>query len=511
MTDAPNTNGTPAAATGRVHAVILAGGSGQRFWPLSRELSPKQLLSVFGTESLIAQAVHRVMPLLEDPSDGFMIVTSERLYDELRNHLTAQPDRALHTLEYLVEPVARNTAPAIALACARVASRDPEGVVLVLPSDHVLENGPAWLDSLRAAVKLARGGYFATIGIAPTRAETGYGYIRVGDRLPAFDVGAAQPALAAEFVEKPDAETAQRYVAATAGAGGPGAIGAYLWNAGMFAMKASAYLEELRRFPDTAAIADAAVAVSRIQEAAGGPDGATARELFDALPSISIDYAVMERCGCVAVVPAEIRWSDVGSLASLEDLAPADAAGNIRVGRGVDIASTRTVVYSAGDRLVATLGIDDVMVVDTEDATLVARRDAVQDVRLVVEALKAQGADEVVSPKTSLRPWGSWRTIREGEGYRVKEIMVKPGCRLSLQRHSRRNENWIVVEGLALVSVDGAELERGPGQSAYVPLGSAHRLSNPGEGPLRVVEVATGSYLGEDDIERLEDDWSRHG
>jgi mannose-1-phosphate guanylyltransferase/mannose-6-phosphate isomerase len=275
-------------ATGHIHAVILAGGSGQRFWPLSRELSPKQLMSVFGTESLIAQAVHRILPLLDGCSDCVTIVTNERLFDELRNHLTAQPDQALHRVEYLVEPVGRNTAPAIALACAHVAARDPDAIVVVLPSDHVLDDGPAWSDSIRAAIRLARGGYFATIGIRPTRAETGYGYIKAGADLPEFALGTARPAVADAFVEKPDATTAARYVA----------DGGYLWNAGMFVMRAAAYLAELRRVPDNARIAEVAEAI------VSGMDVSDARERFASLPSVSIDKAVMEGCAQVAVVPA---------------------------------------------------------------------------------------------------------------------------------------------------------------------------------------------------------------
>ncbi|HEX9093127.1 MAG TPA: mannose-1-phosphate guanylyltransferase/mannose-6-phosphate isomerase, partial [Coriobacteriia bacterium] len=489
-------------ASGHIHAVVLAGGSGQRFWPLSRELSPKQMLTVFGTESLIAAAVHRVLPLLDDPADGFMIVTNERLFDELRNHLTAQPDPALHDLEYLVEPLPRNTAPAIALACARVVARDPEGVVLVLPSDHLLEYGQTWVDAMRCALALACGGHFATIGIRPTRPETGYGYIRAGAALPDFAVGVAHPHVAAEFVEKPDADTAARYLA----------DGGYMWNAGMFAMRASAYLDELRRHDDTRRIADVAVAVAGCADADPSRclDPDEARGLFGAVPSVSIDVAVMERCDRVAVVPASIAWSDVGSLAALNDLAPADEHGNVRVGRGVDIDTTGTVVYAA-ERLVATLGVRDLVVVDTADATLVMHRDAHQDVRRVVAALSAVGAEEVVQPRTSLRPWGSWTTLLESPGYKVKEIHVNPGCRLSLQRHAKRSENWIVVTGRASITCDDELIERGPGESAYIRAGVAHRLANAGDVPLRVIEVSTGDYLGEDDIERLDDDWKRHG
>jgi mannose-1-phosphate guanylyltransferase/mannose-6-phosphate isomerase len=477
---------------GRVHAIILAGGTGQRFWPISRDLSPKQLLGLFGTESLVAQAIHRVLPLLEGGSADALVVTNELLFDELRNNLTAQADTSLHEVEYLVEPTGRNTAPAVALACAHVRARDPEGIVVVLPSDHVLDDGQVWRDTLACATGLARAGYLATIGIEPTRAETGYGYIRQAEALPAFAVGCASPAVAGAFVEKPDELTAAAYVA----------DGGHLWNAGIFVMRASDYLDELRRTPANAAIADAAEAI-----AAGLPQE-DARERFAALPSVSIDVAVMESAERVAVVPAAMGWSDVGSLLSLETLAVPDAAGNVRTGRGVDVNSSNVVVYS-GDRLVATLGVSDLIVVDTTDATLVARKDAVHDIRLVVDALRSQGAPEVTQPRTSLRPWGTWTTLLELPGYKVKEIGVKPGCRASLQRHGRRGETWIVASGRARVTRGDDTLDLGPGESIHLPAGVTHRMGNASTEPLRIIEVQIGDYLGEDDVERLADDWHR--
>jgi mannose-1-phosphate guanylyltransferase / mannose-6-phosphate isomerase len=481
---------------GNLNAVVLAGGSGQRFWPLSRELSPKQMLDVFGTESLIAQAIHRILPYVQEPSGGVLIVTSERLFDELRNHLSAQPDAQLHHVEYLVEPVARNTGPAIALAAAELVARDPEAIMIVLPSDHLLEEGPIWADAIAAGARLAADDYLVTMGIAPTRPETGYGYIRAGERLSDFDEGTALPHRAAHFVEKPDASTAARFIAA----------GGYTWNAGIFVMKAARVLEELRHAgPQGVRIADTAEWVVANSDPGRGDE---ARERFGSLEPISIDKAVMERSSRVAVIPAPLNWSDVGSLLALEEVAPPDAYGNVRHGRGIDIDSEGTVVFST-DRLVATLGVKDLIIVDTSDATLVVPKDRAQDVRLVVDALKAQGAPEVTQPKVSLRPWGSWTSLLKGPGYQIKLLEFKQGAKASLQRHQHRHEHWIVVAGTALVTRDADQIEVHTNESVFIPVGSAHRIENCGKVMLQVIEVQVGEYLGEDDIIRLADDWNR--
>lgn len=480
-----------------VYAAILAGGSGQRFWPLSRELSPKQMLSVFGQESLIVQAVKRVEGFVE--RDRVFIVTNERLFDELRNHLASHADRSLHDLKYLQEPLPRNTAPAIAYAAAAVELLDPEGVMVVLPSDHILQADLLWRECLQSAIALAGEGYLVTIGITPTRPETAYGYIKAAEPLPAFAVGGALPHQAARFVEKPDAERAAAFLAE----------GGYSWNAGIFVLGAARVLEELEAHEDTAKIARTARWLAAAQ-AAGGVDGDEARERFGALPSISIDYAVMERSARVAVIPSELSWSDVGSLEALGDVSEPDGSGNVRVGRGVDIDSHNSIIYGV-DRLVATLGVEDLMVIDTADATLVARKDRAQDVRFVVDALKAAGAEEVVKPKVSLRPWGSWTSLLSGPGFQIKLLELKPGGRPSLQRHRHRSEHWIVVAGTALVTRDGERIEVHVNESAYIPVGSEHRIENCGKVSLKVIEVQVGEYLGEDDIVRIADDWNREG
>lgn len=479
-----------------LYAVVLAGGSGQRFWPLSRELNPKQLLSMFGTESLIAQAVHRILPFTGG-GDAALVVTNERLFDELRNHLMAQPDPQLHAVRYLQEPVARNTAPAIALAAAVLEARDPGAVMVVLPSDHLLEDGEVWANCIDAAARAARDGYLVTIGIQPSRPETGYGYIRAGEPLPQFASGEVTPHVAAEFVEKPGLARAEEYVAS----------GQFFWNAGIFVMGAARLLEEL-----AAASEDGARIVEVCRWFASLPEDARhsdeARERFASLPSISIDYAVMERSGRVAVIPAPLKWSDVGSLLALEDVAAPDELGTVRMGRGVDIDSRDCIVFST-DRLVATIGLADTVVVDTADATLVVPKDRVQDVRQVVEALKALGAPEVSQPKVSLRPWGSWTSLLSSPSYQIKLIEVKPGSRLSLQKHHHRAEHWIVVSGTALVTRDDEQVEVHQNESIFLPQSCVHRLENCGKVPLKLIEVQVGEYLGEDDIVRIEDDWDR--
>jgi mannose-1-phosphate guanylyltransferase/mannose-6-phosphate isomerase len=479
-----------------LYGVVLAGGSGQRFWPLSRELNPKQLLTMFGQESLIAQAIHRILPFAGD-GDRVMIVTNERVFDELRNHLTAQPDPHLHSVRYLQEPLARNTAPAIALAAAVLEAEDPDAVMVVLPSDHVLQDGAVWADCVAAARATAEAGYLVTIGIRPTRPETGYGYIRAGAPLPDLAVGEVTPHIAAEFVEKPVLARAEAFVAG----------GEYYWNAGIFVMRASRVLEELASLGGEAAhIAD--VCRWFAAQPADVRHSDEARDRFASLTSLSIDTAVMERSARVAVIPAPLEWSDVGSLLALESVAAPDALGTVRVGRGVDIDSRDSIVYST-DRLVATLGIEGLVVVDTSDATLVLPKDRVQDVRLVVEALKAMGAPEVSQPKVSLRPWGSWTSLLKGSGYQIKLLEIKPGAKSSLQRHRHRSEHWIVVAGTALVNLDAEQVEVHVNESIYVPVGSVHRIENCGKVPLQVIEVQLGEYLGEDDIVRLEDDWAR--
>ncbi len=486
-----------------LHAVVLAGGSGARFWPLSRELSPKQMLDIFGGVSLITRAVRRIRPMLEDGS--LHVLTNERLFDELRNHLIAQEGIEAGDIDFLAEPVPRNTAAAMALAAAYLLQRDPEALMIVLPSDHLLDDGEVWERTVRLACEAAEGGALVTIGLQPTSPETGYGYIKAGRPVPGLGEGDIGVHSVDEFVEKPDRTTAEEYVA----------DGRYLWNSGMLVTRAATVLSQLRSVGRRKVTEDSShgeqIADTAEWLAVLPPEEwhtAEALERFGALPAVPFDKAVLEISERVVVVPTDLDWSDVGSLLSLERLAEPDERGNVLVGNVHDVDSTGVIAYSA-DRLVATLGLADAIVVDTADATLIAAKDRAQDVRSVVEALKAAGAPEVVSSRESLRPWGSWTLLMKGDAFQIKSILVHPGHRLSLQSHERRSEHWVVVEGTAEVERDGKTVTVRANESAYIPVGCKHRLGNPGTEPLRVIEVAVGDYLGEDDIVRYEDDWGR--
>ena len=486
-----------------LHAVILAGGSGTRFWPLSRELSPKQFVSIFGGVSLITHAVKRVSAIAE--RGNVHILTNERLLDELRNHLKSQESLEGCEIDYLAEPVPRNTAAAVALAAAHLVALDPDAVMVVLPSDHLLEDGERWERTLRVATGLAEAGRLVTLGLEPSYPETGYGYIHAGEPIPGASEGDIQAREVIAFVEKPDRPTAERFLAE----------GGYLWNSGMLVARAATVLAELEAAGARAATADSAasgdIARTAREVAALGTDAwtsASARERFETLPSVPFDRAALEVSDAVAVVPADLAWSDVGSLLALEHVAPKDERGNVLAGNVHDIDSRDTIVYSA-DRLVATIGLQDLMVVDTDDATLVAAKDRAQDVRLIVDALREAGAREIVETRSSLRPWGSWTRVTRGTGFQVKTIDVLPHTRLSLQSHERRSEHWVVVEGTARVTRGEEVFDLAHGMSTYIPQGVTHRLENPGDSLLRVVEIAVGDYVGEDDITRYEDDWAR--
>ena len=390
----------------------------------------------------------------------------------------------------LLEPCARNTAPAIALGAMHALARDPDAMLLVLPADHLIGDGAQFVDAVNRAIPVAQAGWLVTFGIRPDRPETGFGYIRRAEALPEGGFRVER------FVEKPDAATAEGYVA----------DGGYDWNSGMFLFKAARYLEELgKHAPLMLAAVRAAYASASTDLDFVRIDG----ELFAAVPDNSIDYAVMEKTQRAAVLPVSCGWSDIGSWSALWMAGERDGDGNLREGDTLTVDTHNSLLRSHERHLIATVGVDDLIVVTTPDATLVAHRDAAQDVKKIVDQLKSSGRSEHSLHRVVQRPWGSYDSLEAGERFQVKRIVVKPGASLSLQKHHHRAEHWIVVSGTAEVTCDQKVFLLGENQSTYIPLGSTHRLRNPGKVPLELIEVQSGSYLGEDDIVRFDDVYGR--
>ncbi|HRP36054.1 MAG TPA: mannose-1-phosphate guanylyltransferase/mannose-6-phosphate isomerase [Gammaproteobacteria bacterium] len=465
--------------------VILSGGSGTRLWPLSRQLYPKQLLPLVGKDTMLQATLKRLEGIagLAAP----IVVCNEEhrfLVAEQLRQIGAQPEAIL------LEPAGRNTAPAVALAAASTLQAREQGddpVLLVLPADHVIRNTEAFHVAVAAGAKLAAEGKLVTFGVVPDRPETGYGYIRATAR----DGAAAVQ----QFVEKPDVALAQEYVSS----------GEYYWNSGMFMFRASRFIEELRTHrPEIVTQCVAAIAGAKADLDFIRVDA----QSFEECPSDSIDYAVMENTAHAWVVPLDAGWSDVGSWASLHDACDADAAGNVAIGDVLLEDASNCYLYSES-RLVAAVGLADCIVVETKDAVLVAPRDRVQEVKKLVDRLKADGRYETSLHREVFRPWGSYDSVDQGERFQVKRITVKPGAKLSLQMHHHRAEHWIVVKGTARVTAGDDTFLLGENESTYIPMGTTHRLENPGKVPLHLIEVQSGSYLGEDDIVRFEDTYGR--
>lgn len=460
--------------------IILSGGSGTRLWPLSRESYPKQFLPLVGEQSMLQATWQRAAPVA---AHAPIVVANEEhrfVAAEQLQQIGVKP----HAI--LLEPKGRNTAPAIAVAALEAARDGADPLLLVLPSDHVIGDEAAFQAAVRVAAVAAEQGKLVTFGIKPTAPETGYGYIKAaaGD--------GARPV--ERFVEKPDLATAKSYLAS----------GEYYWNSGMFLFRASRYLEELRKFQP--AIADACT--SAWQAAKRDADFTRLdKDAFAASPSDSIDYAVMEKTADAVVVPLDAKWSDVGSWSALLDVSPQDANGNAHHGDVIEIDCRNT--YAYGSRLIAMVGLQDVVVVETDDAVLVGHRERIQEVKDIVGRIKANGRSEATWHRKVYRPWGAYDSIDNGQRFQVKRITVKPGATLSLQMHHHRAEHWIVVSGTAEVTRGDEVLLLTENQSTYIPLGVTHRLKNPGKLPLELIEVQSGSYLGEDDIVRFEDTYGR--
>ena len=468
----------------RFYPVILSGGSGTRLWPMSRKLLPKQFLALLSSKTLFQETALRVRPM-EGCAAPIVVCNDEQRF------LAAEQLREIgvDAAPMILEPVGRNTAPAIAVAALAARERDPQALLLVLPSDHTITRPEAFRKDALTALRLAEAGHLATFGIVPSAAETGFGYIERG---PALEEGAYK---VASFREKPARPEAERFLAS----------GRFLWNSGMFAFSASRYLDELRRLQPKLldAVIDAYAKSARDLDFLR-----LDREAFAKCPSDSIDYAVMEKTADAVVVQTDPGWSDVGTWNALWAISPKDADGNAAVGDVYLHASTGCYVR-AGKRHVAALGLKDVVIVETGDAILVAAKERSQEVKEAVANLEAKSRTEHVAHTRVHRPWGYYESIDAGERFQVKRIMVKPGAALSLQMHHHRAEHWVVVSGTAKVTRGEEQVLLSENESTYIPIGMKHRLENPGKMPLYLVEVQSGGYLGEDDIVRFEDRYKR--
>jgi mannose-1-phosphate guanylyltransferase len=475
--------------------VILSGGSGSRLWPVSRALYPKPFLRLPDGRSLLCAAFERAGALKGTP--GTLLVTNRDYAFQCQDEFAAAGG-ATGGLYSILEPVGRNTAPAIAMAAWFARERyGDDTVLLAIAADHLIVPQDAFQSDVDAAAALAREGWIATFGIRPTYPETGYGYIEIDRERP---VGGGFAA--AKFKEKPAPDLAASFIL----------DGAHYWNSGIFCMRADLYLAELEiHQPELAAGAAAAWRAARERQERLDPGSRTIElhpDSFNALPDISVDYAVIERSQRVAMVPANFEWSDIGSWRAVSELVAPDTEGNRIVGRALALDTRNTFIQSA-HRLTAAVGVQDLLIVDTEDALLVAHSSRAQDVKRITDRLRAEGHETQKLHRTVHRPWGSYTVLEESAHHKIKRLSIKPGACLSLQRHEHRSEHWVVVEGEASVT-RGEELIRlGRDQSTYIPAGTMHRLENPGDRPLIVIEVQTGRYLGEDDIQRFEDRYGR--
>ena len=473
-----------------MYAVILAGGSGTRFWPKSREQLPKQLLKITGQGTMIQNTLDRITPVI--PPENTWVVTNE--------NYALETCRQLQTMGFcpsrlLTEPMGRNTAAAIGYVASILIKKHPDAIMAVFPADHAITTPEAFCTLLRQAENVAKKDHLVTLGIKPITPETGYGYIKQGQALEggAFKVN--------QFIEKPDLVTAEKYLEE----------GKYYWNSGMFIWKVSTLLHEIETYlPKLHAKLDALT--TNTVEAKGRYSyrmlNESGKKIFISLESISIDYGLMEKSSIAAVLPANIRWNDVGAWTALEDISDKDSQGNVIDGNVVAIDSSES-IFQGSERLVAALGLKKIIVVDTPDAVLVCSKDRAQDVRKIVEQIKLEKRPESMKSISEIRPWGSYTVLQKETNYQVKRIEVLPGESLSLQSHDHRSEHWTVVTGTALIQVNEISQTLKNNQSIQIPQGAKHRLTNPGEFPLVVIEVQIGDKLDEDDITRYEDEYGR--
>ena len=471
----------------QIQTVIMAGGSGSRLWPVSRSMYPKQFQALTGSRTMLQVTAQRVDSLTD--KKPILICNEDHRF------IAAEQMRGIDIrCEIILEPVGRNTAPAVALAALRATSDAKDALLLVLAADHLIEDEESFRAKIESAVTFAEAGALVTFGIVPRSPETGYGYIRRGEPAETDSTGFT----VSGFVEKPDADTAQSYLES----------GDYLWNSGMFLFRASRYLEELGSHrPHILAACQKAMASTTDDRDFLRVDN----EAFGACPSESIDYAVMENTDRAVVVPLDVGWDDVGAWSALWDTAQKDNEGNAVVGDpgNVLLESSHNNYIRPHNRIVATVGVDDLVIVDTADAVLVAAKDRVQDVKAIVNQLNELGRSETELHREVYRPWGKYDSVDAGDRFQVKRITVNPGGKLSVQMHHHRSEHWVVVSGTAHVGRDEETLVLTEDESVYLPVGCVHWLENRDKIPLELIEVQTGSYLGEDDIVRLEDQYGR--
>lgn len=485
-----------------LHAIILAGGSGTRFWPLSRETLPKQMLKIAGEDTLLRQTIKRISGII--PPKNIWIVTTKSQAQDIKFHI--EPLGSMYQeIKLVLEPQGKNTAPAIGLAAIYIkhfCSKEP--IIVVMPSDHLIPDTQNFISDLNLAIGAAKNGSLVTFGIRPTRPETGYGYIKV-EKKGQENIRVLK---VERFVEKPDLKTAETYLL----------DGNYFWNSGIFVWKNSKILSEIEiylpnlhnklkeieslinTFPENILLGES--------DKVKNENSSYIDSVYSQIEGISIDYGVMERSRDVMMVEASFRWSDLGSFNALDEVIEKDENGNIFKGNLIDIESKNTTILS-GERLIATIGLNDMIVVDTPDATLITPKTKAQDVRKIVELLKKTGREEYLFHKKVERPWGSYIVLEKGDGYKIKRVVINPGSRISLQIHKKRSEHWVVISGIAKVTRDNETFFVEPNQSTYIPQNTKHRLENPGPLPLQIIEIQNGEYLEEDDIERLEDDYGR--
>ena len=461
----------------------MSGGSGTRLWPLSRKKFPKQFLSLYGDDTMLQQTLQRLQGL--DVANPIIVCNEDHRFivaEQLRQIGVEHPS-------ILLEPIGRNTAPAIAIAALQAMKIDPEAILLVLAADHVIHDIPAFQQCVNVAEEAAKEGHLATFGIVPTGPETGYGYIRYQ---PDAENGYQR---VAGFVEKPDQQTAEGYLQS----------GDYLWNSGMFMFSAARYLDELKQYrPDILQACEDAI----LHQSHDHDFIRLDREVFSKCPSESIDYAVMEKTDSAVVVPMDAGWNDIGSWSALWEIDNKDESGNSFKG-DVIIQDTSNSLIHSEDRLVAAVGVENLVIIETKDAVLVADKNSAQDVKKIVEKLNQNDRNEEHFHRVVYRPWGCFDSVEEGERFKVKRITVKPGAKLSVQKHHHRAEHWVVVSGTAQVTRGEDEFLLTENESVFIPVGEIHALENPGKIPLEIIEVQSGTYLGEDDIVRLQDNYGR--